>query len=93
MIITEPILFFLTLLIHVGTVVNVLSVTTAGRLLQTSTVLLTTGLDTVIRVRIGYLYECLAGFPDDCSKQVVEIHCAYSVNFTAYLILVTQFHC
>ena len=93
MIITEPILFFLTLLILIGTVVNVLSVTTAGRLLQTSTVLLTTGLDTVIRVRIGYLYECLAGFPDDCSKQVVEIHCAYSVNFTAYLILVTQFHC
>ena len=70
--ITEPVLFYYTL--HIGTVVNVLSVTTEGRLLQTSTVLQTTGLDTVIRVRIGYLYECLAGFPDDCSKQVVEIH-------------------
>ena len=57
--ITEPVLYYYTLLI--GTVVNVLSVTTVGRLLQTSTVLLTTGLDTVIRVRIDvYIHYWLS---------------------------------
>ena len=47
------ILFYLFLTLPIGTVVNVLSVTTEGRLSQTSTVLQTTDLDTVIRVRIG----------------------------------------
>ena len=53
MIITDHILFFLTL--HIGTVVNVSSVTTAGQLSQTLTVLQTTDPDTVIRVRIGLI--------------------------------------